>query len=146
MVINNISILITQKKIIFRQPDYIRHITWLCKSNLRRMTQLVFDARERQVAANSTCQNKHELANKLLGCKRKQVLAKVIKTKPLLSFKCFTSIFFINSIWLASFCLSTAVMFNKNAKALKVHSVIYWSIYTNGHRIFCKKMYLKCTK
>ena len=31
---------------------------------------------------------------------------------------------------------------NKNAKALKVHSVIYWAIYTNGHLIFWRRKYV----
>ena len=30
---------------------------------------------------------------------------------------------------------------NKNAKALRVHSVIYWSLSINGHRIFRWNMY-----
>ena len=36
--------------------------------------------------------------------------------------------------------ISAKDSFNKSSKALKVHSVIYWSIYTSGHRIFRRNM------
>ena len=35
---------------------------------------------------------------------------------------------------------------NKNAKALKVHSVIYWSIYMQMGIVFFAEIGLKCTK
>ena len=71
-------------------------------------------------------------------CKRKQVLAKVIKMEPLLSFKCFTSIFFIILIWLASFCLGTAIMHKKMGKS----QASFFHLFTKENQN--EQKYLKC--